>query len=180
MAKTKLVGATSSPFERGYTGKDFSMKKTIYIITLLLTFSKCKLAKEPTLMPFHSINESKKNNAFITELMPQERYLEIEGVKHYIENAWIEHPHHERNFGNEVQPDGYCFVMTFKFDAQSDIDLKPYFEDLGHGSDRVWFFLLSADKDKDTIKLNYRSTLSDRHKEKIFLLFPSNVSHLGH
>ena len=143
----------------------------VLVMALVLTGGcKCQLANEPTLLAYQSFDESKENNAFVIEYMPQKPYLEIEGKKFNIGKAWIEKGHLQKNFGDEIADSVLCFVMTLNHIPNEKIDLKDYITEIGNGSDRVWFFL-EYKFNSDTIKLNYRSSMKQRQKNNVFMLF---------
>lgn len=142
----------------------------IYIIALLILFSSCKLAQEPSAKPYNSIQESKNNNAFVAELRPEQPYFEIEGHKHYIKAAWIEHPHNETNWGDVVGTGIYCYVMELEYYPKLEPDLKEYINELGNGPTRIWSFLTHG-REKDDIKLKYRTSKNDIKKDKVFMLY---------
>jgi len=145
----------------------------IFQISLLTLFFGCKgrLAKEPSAIPYNSIEESKKNNAFVAELRPQQPFVEIEGQKHFITAAWIEHPHIQKNDGNEIAGNIYCYVMELEYNPNLNIDLSEYIEELGNGSWKVWSFLTDGREKNDFIKLHYRSKISQENMDKVFVLY---------
>lgn len=129
------------------------------------------LAQDPTPRPYFSIEESKKHKAFVQELRPQQPFIEIEGHKHFIKNAWIEHPHVEKNFGDKIGNDYYCFVVELEYISSSNIDLSDYIQELGNGSSRIWFFLTKEKQGKNFVKLEYHSTRKQKSKFKYFLFY---------
>ena len=144
----------------------------IYIICLLTIFSGCKrgrLAKEPITKPYSSIKESKVNNAFVEELKSQQPYFEIEGHKYIIEAAWIEHPHVEKNMGDVIANNLYCFVMEIKYEKNNKINLGEYIEGMGNDSTSFWFFLMQGREKNPYIKLQYRTTKKSQNWDKYFL-----------
>ncbi len=76
------------------------MKKIAFLIILYLPFlgCKCRLAINPLPTVYRSIAISKENKAFINEFQPESPFLRMGGRKYYIEEAWVEHAHLERNF----------------------------------------------------------------------------------
>lgn len=128
------------------------------------------VAQDPTPRPYSTIEESKKNKAFVEELKPQQQFINIEGHKHFIKNAWIEHTHIEKNFGDEIGVN-YCFVIELEFNSQINIDLKNYIRELGNGSTRVWFFLTNGKEKKPFIKLQYRTSMKSKNWNKYFLFY---------
>ena len=149
------------------------LKNIIYNICFLTLFFGCRnrLAKDPTPRPYFSIEESKKNNAFVEELKPQQQFIEIEGHNHFIKNAWIEYPHIEKNFGDEIGNNYYCFVMELEYIPSINIDLSDYIKELGNGSTRVWFFLTNGREKKPYVQLQYRLKKNHRNKDKYFLFY---------
>ena len=145
----------------------------LFTIPILFIFlgCGCKLAKEPSGMPYKTMKESKNNNAFIAELKPQQPFIEIEGNKHFITAAWIEHPHNQTNWGDEVWSEGYCFAMELEYNPNLNIDLKQYIQELGNGPTLVWFFLTDGLEKNDSIKLKYRSAFNQEIKCKNFWLY---------
>ena len=131
----------------------------------------CNLAKEPSSTSFRTIDESKKNKAFILELRPQQAYIEIEKHKYLIENAWIEHPHNATSWGNVIGNKTYCFVMKLKYLPEFSIDMKDYIYELGNGPSVVWFFLTDGLEKKEYVKLQYRSTIDAATRDKEFLFY---------
>ena len=131
----------------------------------------CKLAKEPSAMPYKSIDESKKNKAFIEELRPQEPFIKIENHNFIITAAWIEHPHNATNWGDVVGYKIYCLVMKLEYSPNFNIDLKDYIYELGNGPSVVWFFLTDGLEKKDYIKLQYRSNIDQAFRGKFFILY---------
>ena len=148
------------------------MKKIVVLMIVLCYFLLgCKLAKEPSAMPYKSIEASKKNKAFLAELRPQQPFIEIEGYKYFIKAAWIEHPHNATNWGDVVGDRIYCFVMEIEYYPNLKIDLKEYISELGNGPTLVWFFLTDGLEKNDYIKLKYRSSKNQVNKNKVFMLY---------
>ncbi len=137
----------------------------------------CRLAKDPAPRPSPSIEASKKDTVFIDEYQPELPYLRIEGKNYKIKEAWIEHPHLERNEGHIPLKKDYVFVMTFdpRQYLTDSIDFRMYTRDLASGNWDIWFFLHGDAKKniKDTITLYYRETLITKEQKK-FLLFKKN------
>ena len=98
-------------------------------------------------------------------------FIEIEGHKHFIKAAWIEHPHNETNWGDVVGDKIYCFVMELEYNPDLNIDLKEYIDELGNGPTLVWFFLTNGDEKSDYIKLQYRYSIHQPNKDRAFLLY---------
>lgn len=146
------------------------MRYAIYKIFFLAILFDCKkgLTQDPTPRPYFSIEDSRKNKTFVAELKPQQAFIEIGGYKHYIKNAWIEHPHIKRNFGIDIGNDYYCFVMELEYKPNLNTDLSDYIKELGNGSTNVWFFLTNGKAKESYIKLQYRSIISNKKKDKLF------------
>lgn len=94
------------------------------------------LAQDPTPRPYSTIEASKKNKAFVEELKPDHPFIEIEGRKHFIKNAWIEHPHIKKNFADKIRYRAFCFVVELEYDPDNNVDLKEYIQELGNGPSR--------------------------------------------
>ena len=147
------------------------MLKLIYNLGFLILLWGCRkgLAQDPTPRPYATLEESKKHKAFVEELKPQQPFIEIEGHKHFIKNAWIEYSHIEKNFGDEIGVN-YCFVMELEYYPSLNIDLSDYINELGNGSTKVWFFLTNGREKNPYIKLQYRSYKNNMTKDKYFVL----------
>jgi len=141
------------------------MKRIAFFMAFFTFFlgCKCRVAKNLPPMPYWSIAKS-------TEYQPQSSYLSLGGKNYYIKEAWIEHPHLEKNF-RDLPGENYCFVMSFHTDSADLTDLHSYVKEMGNGPDNVWFNLPWNKEIKDTIVVYYRETLDSTNKNKIFLLF---------
>ena len=117
-------------------------------IGLLLTIFGCNLRapKDSSGHPYETLEASKKNGAFVTELIPEKKVIEIEGHKYFKIDAWIEHAHNSGNFSDEIWKDGLCFSMELKYDPKFNIDLSHYIHEIGNGPSPVWFFLTTKEQ----------------------------------
>ena len=149
------------------------MKIGNYLFLLILSFTSCmdKLAKDSGPLSYSSIDESKKNNAFVAEFIPQNSFIEFNGKKYFIENALIQHPYYQKNSINVLGEQLYIFTVSFQFDPKNKIDFHDYLSVLASSNSQVFFFLDGEKKDRDTLKLPYRNTIENSKKDKVFLFF---------
>jgi hypothetical protein len=147
--------------------------KFLFLFLGLISVSniKCKLAGNPMPTTYQTIDESKKNKAFIIEYKPEQPYIEIEGFKHYIKNAWLEHAHFDKNWKDEIIINSACIVMSMAIIENHKPNLKNYIHEIGNGYTNVWIFAHNKNI-TDTVELKYRSDLTSESKNKIFRLFP--------
>jgi hypothetical protein len=148
-----------------------TVKIGIIGIVLLTAMVKCgngRFDQPPIPVGYHSIAESKNNHVFLNEYLPQSPYLEIEGRKYKIKEAWVEHPH--KGSDGSISESGHAFVMTFEPHIGGDLNFKAYTRDLGWGSNEIWFTFSKEIYDKDTLELLYKESLRDS-VQKSFKLF---------
>jgi hypothetical protein len=148
------------------------MKKIFLLSLISIMVMKCNWATDPTPRPSSTITDSKHDSVFLYEYEPQLPYLSIEGKDYKIKEAWVEHPHLERNEGHIPSKKAYDFVMTFVEHPADSLDFNKYTKTLALGDWKIWFFLTEKEyrQSKDTLILYYREKLNDK-EQKSFLLF---------
>jgi hypothetical protein len=148
------------------------MKILTFLSLICMPFfgCKCRLAKNPLPTVYGSMAISKENNAFINEFQAESAYISMRGNKYYIEEAWVERTHLEKNF-RDIFTGDRCLVINFHFEKNDTVDLHSYVKEDGNSVARIWFNLSDEDYTKDTLVVYYRETLDSAKKNKTFLFF---------
>src|SRR5690242_8134609 len=116
------------------------MKQIARLIFLLMFFPgcKCRIASSPLQTVYESIKISKENHAFICELQPAAPSLKINGVNYIITESWLEHPHYEKNFSDELVNIDTAIVVNFHYEPNDSVDLKSFVKENGNGLAKIW------------------------------------------
>lgn len=149
------------------------MGKCLAFLILGFILLGCKMQTSSAPDPFttESISESKKNNYFISEYIPQRPYIELGGERINIIESWTEYPHRKDIWGNKIDSSLFCLVIRFDMrQSNQNLDLYSYVKGLVNSSGKVWITLDLQKIENDTLKFQYRSSLSQERRNQFFCL----------
>ena len=150
-----------------------------FLILVSLTVEmqcKSRIAKNTLYLPYENIELSKSKGVFFSEYLPENSVIKIGGVTFNIGQAWVEQPHYEKNFGDEILS-GFICVMNVSMSRSvfteakwRSMDIHHYIKEYGYGNSQIWFSLADLKENiKDTIIVHYRRPVNT-YEEKGFML----------
>lgn len=135
------------------------------------------MAKNDMYVSYKTIKMSKAGRAFYAEYLPQDSVIKI-GEKNFdIKEAWVEHPHLQKHFSDEISTNFIC-VLSISM-SQNDfneaewrkMNVHHYIKEDGFSNSEIWFYLTEPKENiKDTIVVHYRYP-SNSYEQKGFMLF---------
>jgi|GEM_PF-2871974 len=129
-------------------------------------------------VPYENIEVSKQKGALLAEYAPQDTIITIGGKVFNVTDAWVEKPHYEKLYGDEIIDNFYICVVniamppgTFTEQEWRDMNIRHFIKEYGYRNSQIWFYVAKAKEEvKDSILVEYRHPYNKKERKGFMLL----------